>query len=316
MNKIWTEKYRPQVLDEIVGQKHVTDRLKAFVKKKSLPHLLFAGPAGVGKTTSALAISKEMFDDRWKNNFLEMNASDERGIDTIRTKVKDFARTRAIGEHDFKIIYLDEADSLTRDAQQALRRMMESYSNTCRFILGCNWSSKIISPIQSRTAIFRFSPVDDKELKKYIKAICEKEDLDVEDDALERIVYVSEGDIRKALNILQTVASIDEKITKKTVDTVTSSADPNVVKNMLEDVLNGSYKKARKKLTNLMVNKGLGGDDIVKEIYRQLKRLDIKDEKKLKLMTKLGEYEFRITEGSDAFIQLEAMLSNFMLVGK
>jgi replication factor C small subunit len=168
---IWTEKYRPKDFSEIKGQKEIVKRIKAFVELQNIPHLLFAGPAGVGKTTLALVIVKKLFKDSWHQNFLELNASDERGIDIIRNKVKDFARTKAIGDVPFKIIYLDECDALTREAQQALRRTMENYTQTCRFILSANYSSKIIDPIQSRCAMFRFKPLEEKEINTIIEKI-------------------------------------------------------------------------------------------------------------------------------------------------
>ena len=159
MEDIWIEKYRPKILNDIVGQDEIVERLKAYVKTKNVPHLMFAGPAGTGKTTSALALSKELFGESWKNNFHELNASDERGIGIVRGKIKDFARTAPIGKTAFKIIFLDEADSLTADAQSALRRTIEKYSHICRFVLSVNYSSKIIEPIQSRCTIFRFNPI-------------------------------------------------------------------------------------------------------------------------------------------------------------
>jgi len=315
-DQIWTEKYRPKSLDEMIGQSHITKRLDAFVKSKNLPHCLFSGPAGVGKTTAALCIAKQLFGKTWKSNFLELNASDERGIDVIRNKVKDFARTIPMGENRFKIIYLDEADSLTSDAQQALRRMMESYSNTCRFILACNWSSKIIPPIQSRTAIFRFLPIPKSEIKEYLKRIAKNEKIAVEEDALNAIIYLSEGDMRKAINILQMAAISDKKITKDVVYSVTSTADPNAVKTMLESAIDGKFIEAREKLREIMIEQGLSGEDIIKEIHRQVFDLSISDEKKVELIEKIGEYEFRLTEGSNALIQLEALLAQFSLIGK
>src|SRR3989338_3622404 len=159
-NAIWIEKYRPKDFSELKGQKEIVKRVEAFVKQENMPHLLFAGPAGTGKTSLALIIARKLFKDAWHQNFLELNASDERGIDIIRVKVKDFARTRAIGDVPFKIIYLDEADALTSEAQQALRRTMENYTQTTRFIISCNYSSKIIEPIQSRCAVLRFRPLD------------------------------------------------------------------------------------------------------------------------------------------------------------
>ena len=169
MEQIWIEKYRPNNLSEVVGQEAVTTRLKNYVKESSMPHLLFAGPAGIGKTTSALALAREMFGELWKHNLHELNASDERGIDVVRGKIKEFARTAPLGETGFKIIFLDEADALTGAAQAALRRTMEKYSRTCRFVMSCNFSSKIIDPIQSRCAVFRFRPIKAEDLEKYLK---------------------------------------------------------------------------------------------------------------------------------------------------
>ena len=191
---IWTEKYRPQTFEEIKGQDQVVKRVKAFVKKQNMPHLLFAGPAGVGKSSLALVIAKQMFGKSWNQNFLELNASDERGIDVVRVKVKDFARTKSIGNVPFKIIFLDESDALTKEAQQALRRTMEKYTKTCRFILSCNFSSKILDPIQSRCAIFKFKPLKKKEIFNIINKIAKKENLNITKEAKQAIYEVSEGD--------------------------------------------------------------------------------------------------------------------------
>jgi len=310
---LWTEKYRPKKLKEMIGQDHIVERLEAFVKNNSLPHCLFSGPAGVGKTTAALCIAYEIFGDEWQNNFLELNASDERGIDTIRTKVKDFARTIPLGEKKFKIIYLDEADSLTADAQQALRRMMESYSNTCRFILACNYSSKIIPPIQSRTAVFRFSSLPKEKIESYLDMIANNEGIKIDKKALDAIIYISEGDMRKAINILQTAASTSKKITEDIIYSTTSRADPEIIRKMLEFAIAGKFIKAREILLKVMLEQGLSGEDVVKEIHKQIMNLDISDEKKVMLFEKTGECEFRITEGSNALIQLEALLAQFML---
>jgi len=155
-SEVWTEKYRPKVFDDMVGQEEILKRVKALTNSMNIPHLLFAGPAGTGKSTLALIIVKSLFGESWRENYLELNASDERGIDVVRQKVKDFARTKALGDVPFKVIFLDEADALTREAQQALRRTMENYTSTCRFVMSCNYSSKILDPIQSRAVVFRF----------------------------------------------------------------------------------------------------------------------------------------------------------------
>ncbi|MBI2076492.1 MAG: replication factor C small subunit [Candidatus Aenigmarchaeota archaeon] len=310
MEEIWTEKYRPERLKDMTGQRHIVERLEAFVTKKSLPHCLFAGPAGCGKTTAALCIAHELYGSSWHGNFLELNASDERGIDTIREKVKDFARTIPLGGL-FKIIYLDEADSLTRDAQHALRRMMEKYSGTARFILACNYSSKVIPPIQSRCAVFRFSQLNEAEMTEFLEKVSKEENLSVDEAAYKAVVYASEGDMRKAINMLQTASMARGQVTEEIIYSVTSRADPLAVRKMIGHALEGNFKEARKTLLSLMFDHGLAGEDIIKEIHSQVFELDMPDIRKINLIEKVGEYEFRLTEGSNAQIQLEALLAQF-----
>ena len=312
---IWTEKYRPKEFSEIKGQKEIVKRIKAFVEQQNIPHLLFAGPAGVGKTTLALVIVKNLFKDSWHQNFLELNASDERGIDIIRNKVKDFARTRAIGNVPFKIIYLDECDALTREAQQALRRTMENYTQTCRFILSANYSSKIIDPIQSRCAMFRFKPLEKKEIFAVIEKIEKDEDIKINEKAKEALFNISEGDARKINNVLQSSAAISKDINEEVIYSMASVAKPKEVDEVLKLALQNKFIDARNKLMDVMLNYGLSGMDIIKQIQQEILTLDIDNEKKMLLMEKCGEIEFRMTEGSDEFIQLEALLSQFVLYG-
>ncbi|MBU90487.1 replication factor C small subunit [Candidatus Woesearchaeota archaeon] len=314
-SSIWTEKYRPKDFSEIKGQKEIVRRIKAFVELQNIPHLLFAGPAGVGKTTLALVIVKKLFKDSWHQNFLELNASDERGIDIIRSKVKDFARTRAIGDVPFKIIYLDECDALTREAQQALRRTMENYTQTTRFILSANYSSKIIDPIQSRCAMFRFKPLDKKEIFAVIEKIEKDENIKINEKAKEALFNISEGDARKINNILQSSAAVSKDITEEVIYSMASFARPKEVDEVLKLALANKFVDARNKLMDVMLNYGLSGLDIIKQIQQEILNLDIDNEKKMLLMEKCGEIEFRLTEGSDEFIQLEALLSQFVLYG-
>src|SRR3989344_2533411 len=312
---LWTEKYRPSDFSDIKGQKDIVKRVRAFVEQQNLPHLMFAGPAGVGKSTLALVIAKKLFGAQWRQNFLELNASDTRGIDTIRQNVKDFARTRAIGDAPFKIIFLDEADALTREAQQALRRTMENYTQTCRFCLSCNYSSKIIEPIQSRCVVFRFKQLDKKEILEIIDKIAKEEKIKIDEKAKEALYEISEGDCRKLENILQSSAAIADHITEDLVHSLASVAKPKEIREVMDLALKGKFIDSRNKLLDLMLNYGLAGIDVIKQIQKEIIELNIDNKSKMILIEKCGEIEFRMTEGSDEFIQLEALLSQFALVG-
>ncbi len=313
---IWTEKYRPKTLSDLVGQENIIERLKAYAITKNVPHLIFAGPPGTGKTTAALALAHEVFGEHhWSQNFHELNASDERGIGIIRGKIKDFARTAPIGA-TFKIIFLDEADSLTHEAQAALRRTIEKYTHICRFILSVNYSSKVIEPIQSRCAVFRFKPLTADDMKKYIRKIATKEQLEITPDGLESLIFIARGDMRKAINVLQVGASMDKKITAELLYETSATARPDDVKSLINTALGGNFIAARNQLYDLLITYGLNGEDIIKQIHRTLFDLTIPDEHKIQLIEKIGEVEFRLVEGSNDHIQLESLLAQFVLFGK
>ena len=310
----WVEKYRPNTLDDVVGHEQITKRLKSYIKKRNMPNMLFSGPAGTGKTSSSIAIARELFGDGMVQNFLELNASDERGIDVVRKTIKDFARTLAF-DSEFKIIFLDECDALTNDAQQALRRTMEKYTKTCRFILSCNYSSKIIEPIQSRCVIYRYKPLNGEDISKQVEMVAKKENLKVDEGAKNAINYICQGDLRKALNILQAASSLDNKLTEDLVYGVSSRARPEQVQEMILLALQAKFIEARNKLDELMYEQGMSGEDVLLQLYRETMALDEKklsDKYKIELVDIIGEYDFRIVEGANERVQLEALLAQFM----
>src|SRR5467141_2964198 len=306
MKEIWVEKYRPKSLDEVVGQDEIVERLKAYAKEANLPHLLFAGPAGTGKTTCAMALARDMFGENWRQNYYELNSSDERGIETVRTKVKEIARLAPFGGTTFKIIFLDEADNLTADAQAAMRRTMETYSKT----------SRLIQPIQSRTAVFRFRPLKPEAIREYVGRIAKAEKLKITEDGMEALVYVAEGDMRRAVNSLQVAASLGATIDADVLYKVASTIRPEEVKKLIEKALEGEFLRAREVLDRLLIEYGLSGEDIVRQLHRTVFDLNVPDESKVRLLDRIGETDFRLTEGSSERIQIEALLAHFALIGQ
>jgi replication factor C small subunit len=309
---IWIEKYRPQKLDDIVGQDEIVERLSSYVKSGNLPHLLFTGSAGVGKTTAAVTLAREFFKDSWQMNFRELNASDERGIDVVRNQIKQFARTTPLGDAKFKILFLDEADALTTDAQAALRRTMESYAQTCRFILSCNYSSKIIDPIQSRCAIYRFKPLGESAVKEEVHRIAKKEGLSITKEAMDAIVYIAQGDMRKAINALQGAAIISSKIDDKMVYAITSTARPDEIDDLLKRSLGGDFDGAESVLAYLLHDRGIAPNELINQCYRAIVKMNLDRGLKVELIDHLGETDFRLSEGANSDIQMEAMIARFI----
>ncbi|MFB6171980.1 MAG: replication factor C small subunit [Haloarculaceae archaeon] len=307
--EVWIEKYRPQTLDDIRGQERIVERLQSYIERDDLPHLLFAGPAGIGKTTAATAIAREIYGDEWRENFLELNASDERGIDVVRDRIKSFARA-SFGGYSHRIIFLDEADALTSDAQSALRRTMEQFSNNTRFVLSCNYSSQIIDPIQSRCAVFRFSPLSDEAVAGQVRAIAEAEDIELTDDGVDALVYAADGDMRKAINGLQAAATTGEVVDEESVFAITSTARPEEIETMVRSALDGEFAAARGQLDELLTEAGIAGGDVIDQLHRSVWEFDLDDEAAVRLMDRIGEADYRITTGANEQIQLEALLAS------
>jgi len=317
--ELWTEKYRPRTLDDIVDQEEIVSRLKEFVKEKNVPHLLFVGQPGTGKTTAALCLAHDLYGEHWRDNTLELNASDERGIDVIRTRIKDYARTIPLGEVPFKLIILDEADNMTSDAQQALRRTMELFSRSTRFVLIANYASKIIEPIQSRCAVFRFQPLPKEAAKDRLRYIAQNERVKVTEEALEAIWVESEGDLRKAINILQAAAALRKEVTEEVVYEVLGKISPKEVREIIRLAIAGKFLEARDRLRSYMYSYGLSGVDVLKMMHKELLSskldLNIDEYTRAELLDLIGEINFRLVEGSDDEIQLNALLAKFALIG-
>jgi replication factor C small subunit len=310
--EIWIEKYRPQTLEDVYGQEDTIRRLQSYVDRDDLPHLMFAGPAGVGKTTAATAIARELYGDDWRGNFLELNASDERGIDVVRDRIKNFARS-SFGGYDYRLIFLDEADSLTSDAQSALRRTMEQFSDNTRFILSCNYSSKIIDPIQSRCAVFRFSPLSGEAVRAQVVDIATAEGIETTPEGLDALVYAADGDMRRAINALQAAATTGEVVDEESVFTVTSTARPEDVREMVAAAVDGDFPAARAKLATLLEDVGMAGGDVIDQLHRSVWEFDLSDEEAARLMDRIGEADYRIAEGANEQVQLEALLASLAL---
>ncbi len=312
---MWAEKYRPKSLSQMVDQRDIVERLKSFVRSRNVPHCIFAGPPGTGKTTAALCLAHDLYGDAYRESLMELNASDERGINVVRETVKTFARVRTLGEIPFKILVLDEADNMTSDAQQALRRTMERYTETCRFILIANYSGKIIEPIQSRCAPFRFSYLPREEQDEYLRQIAKNENVDLPADGLDAIYDVCGGDLRKAINSLQAAASLGKSVASETVYSVVGRANPADIHAMIKIAIDGNFVESRKRLREMIIRYGVAGTDIIKQIHLELFRLDIPENWKVKLAEIVGEVDFRLVEGASEEVQLSALLARLVEAG-
>jgi replication factor C small subunit len=313
---MWVEKYRPRSLKSMVNQKDIVERLKSFAEARNIPHCIFAGPPGTGKTTAALCVAHDLYGEAYREHLMELNASDERGINVVRQTVKTFARVRTLGKIPFKILILDEADNMTSDAQQALRRTMERFTGTCRLILIANYSGKIIEPIQSRCAPFRFTYLPQEDQDAYLRHIAESEKVQLQGEGLNAIFEVCGGDLRRAINTLQAAASLGKPISNEIVYSVIGRANPLDIREMIQLAVNGNFIGARDKLREMILKYGVAGSDIIRQIHRELFRMrDIPELWKVKLADAVGEIDFRLISGADEEVQLSALLARFIEAG-
>ncbi|CDK26489.1 unnamed protein product [Kuraishia capsulata CBS 1993] len=306
----WVEKYRPQVLKDIVGNEETIEALERIAEEGNMPHLIISGLPGIGKTTSVLCLARQLLGDSYNDAVLELNASDDRGIDVVRNKIKSFAQKKVnLGPGRTKIIILDEADSMTPGAQQALRRTMEIFSNTTRFAFACNQSNKIIEPLQSRCAILRYNKLYDEQVLKRLLEIIALEKIEYTNDGLEALIFTAEGDMRQAINNLQSTVAGFTLVNAENVFKIVDSPHPLVVKKMLAKAVAGDIEGSLDLLDGLW-KKGYSAVDIVSTSFRVLKTMDeIAEPKRLEVMKVVGFTHMRVLEGVGSYLQLGSMLS-------
>ncbi|MFW6141997.1 MAG: replication factor C small subunit [Candidatus Saliniplasma sp.] len=314
MDELWTEKYRPDSLDGIVGQHQVIDKLKKYKEKGSLPHLLLVGPSGVGKTSSVLALAKEIYGKNWKGNYLELNASHRRGIKAVREEVKNAARTTSLTEKHFKIIFIDEAESFSNEAQSALRRILEQYSQNVRFVFSCNNSSKIIDPIRSRCVQLYYRPLSKNDVKSWLKKIIENEGLEVEEDAVKVLINYGKGNLRKITNLLQLSSASSNTIKEGDIieyNKLTGSSD---VKRLLKDAFRKDFLKVREELYELMIDEGLSGRELLVKLHEELFKIPMDDKTRMRIVQKMADVDYDLLEGSNDDIHLKNLLAHIKIM--
>lgn len=307
------EKYRPDALEDLVSHKDIISTITKFMDQDRLPHLLFYGPPGTGKTSTILACAKRLFGDRWKSVVLELNASDDRGIDVVREQIINFASTKKIFASGFKMIILDEADSMTQPAQAALRRVMEKYTRNVRFCIICNYVSKIIPAIQSRCTRFRFAPLQRSQIEDRLSHIIQAENVNVTVDGRNALLHLAKGDMRKALNILQSTSAAYDIVDEKNVFACTGNPEPKDVEQVVNWLLEKDFALAYQYIDAMQKEKGLALADLITEVFNYCQNVKFPANMRVMLLDELSFIEYRLASGCSEKVQLGALIGIFQL---
>ncbi|SAM09674.1 hypothetical protein [Absidia glauca] len=309
----WVEKYRPNELSDLVSHEEVTETLKTFIERNRLPHLLFYGPPGTGKTSTILACARQIYGDKFRSSILELNASDDRGIDVVREQIKNFASTRTIYSSGFKLIILDECDNMTNQAQSALRRVIEKYTKNVRFCIICNYVSKIIPAIQSRCTRFRFSPLELSQVDQRLSTIVGAENVKLTENGKKALLRLSKGDMRRALNILQACHAGYDRVDEAAIYNCTGNPQPEHIDSILNSMLKDEYTTAYQKIERLKKENGYALQDIITDLYEKIQQAELPSETEVSMVTNMADIEYRLGEGADEKIQLGSLIGAFKL---
>ena len=317
LNLPWVEKYRPQTFEEVVSQNIAVENLKEFVSKGNMPHMIFTGPAGTGKTSTALIIAKHVIKkENYFSNVLELNASDTVRMDYVRSVIKNFVSQNLILEKNpLKFIILDEADNIPNQVQQALRRIIEKASSNVKFILMCNYINRIIDPIISRCAVFRFTSLSKDKVIKRLKFISKKENLNIpqtqEEIFYETLFFISGGDLRKAINTLQMAVALDllKNLDSNEVLKVSGFLDNSTLSRLLEDIKSKDLISSRK---TLLTVENLDARNFIRQINGRLNEFDIQPGDLNKLLSYIGDVDYRISQGANERIQIISLIGYLM----
>ncbi|KAF9454306.1 P-loop containing nucleoside triphosphate hydrolase protein [Macrolepiota fuliginosa MF-IS2] len=307
----WVEKYRPVTLDDVVSHKDITSTIERFIEKNRLPHLLFYGPPGTGKTSTILAVARRIYGTDYKKQILELNASDDRGIDVVREQIKQFAETRTLFSKGFKLIILDEADMMTQAAQAALRRVIEQYTKNVRFCIICNYVNKIAPAIQSRCTRFRFSPLPMSEVEKRVNTVVEAEGVPLTTDGKGALLKLSKGDMRRALNVLQACHAAYDIIGETEVYTCTGNPHPSDIETIVNSMLSDEFTASHQMISKMKTERGLALQDLLTGAYDYIDTIELKPHARVYLLDHLASTEHRLSTGGSEKIQLTALLGAF-----